>query len=162
MPEESAEEVTSAIERENFYGGTATPKQPTVKKLLENQQLYLEARDKEIKIAIQGVTNEIQHINHRLDLQDLNGAAQFLREFGYFLRDNPEFFQHVQRDQAYDANKAITKDFLVALFRLRFFGPKLRIFATLLGGALIFGLGNALIGWAEHTQFFVELGRGFH
>lgn len=100
------------------------------------------------------IEESVLNIGRRLDLIDLNGAAQSLREFGYFLRDNPDFLTRAKTSET-DAQEWLSvKSYLARHFKW-IKRPKLALGAVFTG--LIAGLTFVISPGIVH-----EIGRLLH
>ena len=88
----------------------------------------------------------------RLDTLDLNGAATYLRDFGYFLKDHPDFMKREAESETKRVREEIAKAWLIESLHLTNFGSKLRwVITALLMGALL-AFGSTLAGMASEAS----------
>lgn len=83
---------------------------------------------------------------HRVDTLDLNGTAANLRQFGTFLKDNPDFMQREAARESKRVRQEIAVGWIAETFHLTNMGDKLKWIATALLTGVLLTFGGQLVG----------------
>lgn len=92
------------------------------------------------------LTDSITDLHGRLDKQDLNHAAEYLREFGYFLERNPNFMQRQKMMEEQRQEKEVVKQYFARVLHLRNWRHNISLIGVGVATGFLFALGNALFG----------------
>src|SRR5215467_2745998 len=103
--------------------------------------------------------NGLSAVHARLDKQDLNHAAEYLREFGYFLERNPDFMTRQREREERLQEREIALHYLARVFHLTNWKSKMSWLMVGIATGFLFALGNALFapfgGWYEGLHHFL-------
>lgn len=103
-----------------------------------------EAILEEIRTLRAELAESIKEVHNRLDKQDLNHAAEYLREFGYFLERNPDFMSRQKEREERLQEKEIAIAYALRVFHLTNMRSKASWLVIAIATGFLFSLGNAL------------------
>lgn len=96
---------------------------------------------------IQQLRHELQtgmaEVHSRLDKQDLNHAAEYLRDFGYFLERNPKFMRRQVENEMKRQEREVVVRFFQRVLHLNNLKQKISWMIVGVAGGLLFAIGNA-------------------
>lgn len=106
----------------------------------------------EMEINLQGQIDNLRKdykLSHdelaaRFDRMDLNGAAAGLRDFGYWLKDNPEVFARMRKFEDAREERMIAFNYLRRISHIDHIFNKVKWVIVGLAGGLFIGLGGPL------------------
>ncbi|SRR5258708_1103816 len=105
------------------------------------QDLLDEMRDNHKSISASQFT-----LTQRLDSLDLNGAASDLRNFGYFLRDHPDFMKREAESESKRVQKEVAMKWIAETFHLTDMRKKAAWALTALLTGILLTFGNSIVG----------------
>jgi len=98
-------------------------------------------------------------LTQRLDTLDLNGASPYLRDFGYFLRDHPDFMKREAEQESRRYRQDVAVTFLLETLQLTNIGNKLKWVGTATLTGVLLAFGSYLVSFlGEANNVFHSLG----
>jgi len=116
----------------------------------------------ELAERIETIRSSIDVLNDRINRIDLNGTAQILRDFGYWLKDHPDFM--IREAQA--LNRQADREQALRWISVTLHLKEIRRIVMWIGTAIFAGfllaLGNDMYGWRSLISGLIHHLVGIH